>query len=140
MTDRDNRRRGPRVTALDHLVLTVADIDRTVRFYSEVLGMEPTRFRTADGSERMALIFGQQKINLHVAHAPFEPKAQRPTPGAADLCFLTDVPLEQWQRHLADLHVSVEEGPVRRTGASRPILSIYVRDPDGNLLEISQVL
>lgn len=127
----------PRLQALDHLVLTVADSARTVAFYRDVLGMEKEVFHPADGSTRIALRFGAQKINLHVAGAEFEPKAAQPTPGSADLCFLSAVPLADWLAHLAAAGISVEEGPVPRSGATGPIVSIYVRDPDGNLIEIS---
>lgn len=126
-----------RVTSLDHLVLTVADIGVTVAFYTTVLGMRAERFQPADGSTRTALKFGAQKINLHQAGAEFDPKAAMPKPGSADLCFLTDVPLDDWQAHFAAHGVEVEEGPVARTGATGPILSLYLRDPDGNLIEVS---
>lgn len=128
----------PVLTALDHLVLTVADIPATVAFYRDVLGMRAEEFHPADGTTRTALTFGAQKINLHAAGREFEPKAARPGPGTADLCFLTETPLPAWQAHLAGLDVPVEEGPVPRTGATGPILSLYIRDPDGNLIEISQ--
>lgn len=127
----------PRVTSLDHLVLTVSNLDRTIAFYRDVLGMEAQVFHPADGSERHALGFGAQKINLHVAGREFDPKAARPGPGTADLCFLSDVPLEAWQAHLTHCGIEVEAGPVARTGATGPILSIYLRDPDGNLIEIA---
>lgn len=127
----------PRMRALDHLVLTVADIDRTVTFYRDVLGMVAEQFLPADGSTRWALKFGAQKINLHPATAPFDPKARVPQPGSADLCFLSDTPLADWQAHFKACGVSVEQGPVARTGATGPIVSLYVRDPDGNLLEVS---
>lgn len=127
----------PKLKRLDHLVLTVADLDETVIFYSEVLGMKPELFHPADGSTRVALSFGQQKINLHLAGAEFEPKAARPTPGSADLCFLSDTPLADWQFHFDMNGVEIEEGPVARTGATGPILSLYIRDPDGNLIEVS---
>lgn len=127
----------PRVTALDHLVLTVTDMSRSIAFYGDVLGMVPEAFTVADGSTRWALKFGAQKINLHPADGPFDPKAARPTPGSADLCFLTDTPLTEWQDHFVRVGVAVEEGPVRRTGATGPIMSVYVRDPDGNLIEIA---
>lgn len=130
----------PKVSALDHLVLTVADISATRTFYERVLGMVAERFTPADGSERWALTFGSQKINLHQAAREFEPKAARPMPGSADLCFLSDVPLEAWAAHLAAEDVKIEEGPVRRTGATGPILSLYLRDPDANLIEISNPL
>ena len=121
---------------LDHLVLTVADIDISLAFYERVLGMTAITF--AGG--RRALAFGEQKINLHAQGREFEPKATHPTPGSADLCFLTDLPLETVLAHLQACAVTVIEGPVRRTGASGPILSIYLRDPDGNLIEIANQL
>lgn len=125
------------VISLDHLVLTVADVDRTVAFYTQALGMQAEIFRPADGSTRTALSFGSQKINLHLAGAEFLPKACDPVPGSADLCFLTETPLDTWRDHLAALGIPVELGPVARTGATGPILSIYLRDPDGNLIEVS---
>ena len=128
----------PRVTALDHLVLTVTDIPRSIAFYCDVLGMVAEAFRVADGSTRWALKFGGQKINLHPADGPFDPKAARPMPGSADLCFLTDLALTEWQEQFARLGLAVEEGPVRRTGATGPIMSVYTRDPDGNLIEIAR--
>lgn len=126
-----------RIDSLDHLVLTVADLDATLTFYTGVLGMSAESFHPADGTVRTALKFGTQKINLHVKGAEFAPKAAHPTPGSADLCFLTQTPLKDWQRHLSDHNIAVEQGPVKRTGATGPILSLYVRDPDGNLIEIS---
>lgn len=126
-----------RVTSLDHLVLTVADIAETTAFYTMVLGMRAERFHPADGTTRTALVFGDQKINLHQAGAEFDPKAHRPTPGSADLCFLTETSLDDWQAHLSAHGVAVEDGPVARTGATGPILSIYIRDPDGNLIEVA---
>ncbi len=127
----------PQVEALDHLVLTVADIDATVAFYCDVLGMRREVFRPADGTERVALVFGRQKINLHLAGAEFEPKAARPVPGSGDLCFLTEAPLADWQAHFGACGIAIEDGPVARTGATGPLLSLYVRDPDGNLIEVS---
>lgn len=126
----------PSVASLDHLVLTVADIPATIAFYTGVLGMQVEEFHPADGSTRTALTFGRQKINLHPADRPFEPKARHPVPGSADLCFLTDQSAEAWTDHLTQLGIQIEEGPVTRTGATGPILSIYVRDPDHNLIEI----
>ena len=125
-----------KIDSLDHLVLTVRDIDATCAFYARVLGMELVTF----GAGRKALTFGAQKINLHQAGREFEPKAQRPTPGSADLCFLTSVPLTEVQRHLAACGVTLTEGPVQRTGAQGPILSVYFRDPDLNLIEVSNRL
>ena len=130
----------PSVSSLDHLVLTVADMAETCRFYEEVLGCRHEVFQPADGSTRHALGFGAQKINLHQAGAEFQPAAKRPTPGSADLCFLSETPLADWQDHLAAKCIEVTDGPVRRTGATGPILSIYVRDPDGNLIEISNAI
>ncbi|SEL20225.1 VOC family protein [Nonomuraea pusilla] len=121
------------IERLDHLVLTVADIEVTTDFYSRVLGMEAVTF----GEGRTALRFGTTKINLHRAGHEFEPKAHRPTPGSADLCLITADPLDQVMEELARHAVPVEEGPVERTGATGPILSVYFRDPDHNLLEIS---
>jgi catechol 2,3-dioxygenase-like lactoylglutathione lyase family enzyme len=126
-----------RVTSLDHLVLTVADITQTVRFYVDVLGMEVQEFHPADGSKRTALKFGNQKINLHPAASPFDPKAQTPTAGSADLCFLVTGDLGGWAQHLKTQSVPIESGPIARTGATGPIMSLYVRDPDANLIEIS---
>ncbi|SOD93774.1 VOC family protein [Caenispirillum bisanense] len=122
-----------RLDALDHLVLTVADIAVTTDFYARVLGMEPVTF----GGGRTALAFGSQKINLHQAGAEFEPKARTPLPGSADLCFRTATPMEAVLAHLAAEGVAVEDGPVKRTGARAPLLSVYIRDPDGNLVELS---
>jgi catechol 2,3-dioxygenase-like lactoylglutathione lyase family enzyme len=121
------------VTRLDHLVLTVTDIDATVAFYERVLGMEAVTF----GAGRRALRFGDSKINLHQAGAEFEPKAVRPTPGSADLCFVSADPLPEVLDRLGRLGVEVLEGPVPRSGALEPMDSVYVRDPDGNLIEIS---
>ncbi|KEJ90875.1 VOC family protein [Sulfitobacter donghicola] len=128
----------PSLKTLDHLVLTVTDIPRTAAFYTQVLGMSEAPFTVADGSTRVALTFGSMKINLHQAGLEFEPKAGRATVGSADLCFLTSAPLDAWQLHLADLTVEIEIGPIRRTGATGPIMSLYIRDPDGNLIEISE--
>jgi catechol 2,3-dioxygenase-like lactoylglutathione lyase family enzyme len=125
-----------KIDSLDHLVLTVADVAASCDFYQRVLGMEVVTF----GQGRKALAFGAQKINLHPAGREFEPKARRPTPGSADLCFLTSVPLPQVQAHLAGCGIAVTEGPVQRTGAQGPILSVYFRDPDDNLIEVSNRL
>jgi len=126
-----------RVRALDHLVLTVSDITKTVRFYTQVLGMRGMQFDAADGSRRWALKFGQSKINLHQKGREFAPRAAHPQTGSADLCFLTDAPIDDWLTHLAIHQVEIEEGPVRRTGATGPIVSVYLRDPDQNLIEVS---
>jgi catechol 2,3-dioxygenase-like lactoylglutathione lyase family enzyme len=122
-----------KLETLDHLVLTVRDIEHTCDFYRRALGMEVVTF----GAGRTALRFGHQKINLHQAGKEFEPKAARPTMGSADLCFLTRTPLPAWIAHLEGTGVAILEGPVRRTGALGLIDSIYLRDPDGNLIEVS---
>jgi catechol 2,3-dioxygenase-like lactoylglutathione lyase family enzyme len=126
-----------RVESLDHLVLTVTDLEATVRFYCDVLGMHREDFRPIDGSLRTALKFGNQKINLHVAGAEFDPKSAHPTPGSADLCFLTQTPLAEWQSHFSVHEIAIEDGPIARTGATGTITSLYVRDPDMNLIEVS---
>ena len=122
-----------RVSRLDHLVLTVASIDATVRFYTQVLGMTAVTF----GAGRTALTFGTSKINLHEAGREFEPKALRPTPGSADLCFIVDDDIRELITELTGAGIAIEEGPVDRTGATGPILSCYLRDPDQNLIELS---
>lgn len=121
------------IDRLDHLVLTVTDIIETCDFYSRVLGMKVVTF----GADRKALTYGSQKINLHQQGKEFEPKATDPTPGSADLCFITDTPMNEVIMHLQQCNITILEGPVRRTGATGPIMSVYFRDPDGNLLEIS---
>ena len=119
---------------LDHLVLTVKNIEVTCKFYSAVLGMEVISF----GSGRRALSFGQQKLNLHEAGHEFLPRAKYPLPGSADLCFISAVPLSSVLEHLEVCCVSVVEGPVERTGATGRIRSVYIRDPDENLIEVSE--
>ncbi len=121
------------ITSLDHLVLTVRDLDATLRFYVDGLGMRLVSFDEG----RQALHFGTQKINLHVAGREFEPKAATPTPGSADLCFLVDEALEVLAQRLPALGYPIIEGPVERTGATGPLVSIYLRDPDGNLVELA---
>ena len=124
------------IDRLDHFVLTVSDIEATCAFYTRVLGMKAVTF----GRNRKALSFGRQKINLHQHGNEFEPKAGRPTPGSADLCFIISTPLDEAIRRLAACGVVIIEGPVRRTGAEGPILSVYFRDPDMNLIEIANPL
>jgi catechol 2,3-dioxygenase-like lactoylglutathione lyase family enzyme len=122
-----------RVDRLDHLVLTVADIGATVGFYTHVLGMKAVTF----GPGRTALTFGISKINLHEAGREFEPKALRPTPGSADVCLVVDDDIDEVIAELAAAGIAIEEGPVARTGATGPIVSCYIRDPDQNLIELS---
>lgn len=121
------------VSGLDHLVLTVADIQASLDFYTQVLGMRPETF----GAGRTALHFGTQKINLHLAGAEFAPHASRPLPGSADLCFVAASSLAETVGHLQAHGILPEEGPIRRTGACGPVTSVYVRDPDGNLIELA---
>jgi catechol 2,3-dioxygenase-like lactoylglutathione lyase family enzyme len=121
------------IERLDHLVLTVADIEATCSFYQKALGMKIVEF----GQGRKALSFGAQKINLHEKGKEFEPKASDPTPGSGDLCFITLVPMSEALSHLESCGVKIIEGPVRRTGALGPIISVYFRDPDRNLIEVS---
>ncbi len=121
-----------KIDRLDHLVLTVRDIDASIAFYVEMLGMEAVSF----GAGRRALAFGRQKINLHPAAAPLKPHAATPLPGSADLCLVAGTPLTEVVAHLQQAGVAIEEGPVPRTGATGPIMSVYFRDPDGNLIEV----
>lgn len=122
-----------KVDYLDHLVLTVKNIATTCEFYAVILGMEVLSF----GENRKALLFGSQKINLHELGKEFEPKAHRPTPGSADLCFITTIPLADVIEHLQRSGVPILEGPVNRTGAVGQLESVYFRDPDLNLIEVS---
>ena len=121
------------VRSLDHLVLTVADVDATVAFY-ERIGMRLEAF----DDDRLALRFGQQRFHLHRAGAEIEPHARRPQPGSADLCFLVDGPLDDVERELRQAGMAIELGPVDRSGAVGPMRSLYLRDPDGNLVELSE--
>jgi catechol 2,3-dioxygenase-like lactoylglutathione lyase family enzyme len=124
-----------KIDRLDHFVLTVADPEATCSFYSRVLGMQPITF----GGGRKALAFGAQKINLHQAGREFEPKAARPTPGSGDFCLVTSVPLAEVIAHLEACDVAIIEGPVAKTGATGPLRSVYFRDPDFNLVEVSNL-
>ena len=122
-----------KISRLDHLVLTVKSIEATCAFYARTLGMEVVTF----GSGRKALAFGSQKINLHEQGREFEPKALHPTPGSADLCFITETPLTEVMANLQACGVAIIEGPVARTGAAGPMTSVYFRDPDLNLIEVA---
>ena len=125
-----------RIDRLDHLVLTVASIADTCEFYERVLGMEVTRF----GEGRTALKFGRQKINLHEVGREFTPRAARATAGSGDLCLISATALDDVIEHLQSCGVSIIEGPVDKTGATGPIRSVYFRDPDGNLIEVSEYI
>lgn len=122
-----------KIDRIDHIVLTVRDIEATCAFYASVLGMTVTTF----GAGRTALVFGGQKINLHQAGREFAPKARVPTPGSADFCLISALPLREVIADLTSCKVTIVEGPVPRTGARGPIESVYFRDPDGNLVEVS---
>ena len=122
-----------KIDAIDHVVLTVRDLDRTCEFYQSVLGFEVVTF----GAGRRGLRFAQQKLNLHVHGKEFEPKAQHPTPGSVDLCFITSTPLDDVRRELGEKKIPIEVGPIERVGAVGTLLSVYVRDPDQNLIEIA---
>ncbi len=121
------------IRAIDHIVLTVENIDASCEFYVNVLGMSVITF----GNNRKALSFGTQKINLHQYGHEFEPKACHPVPGSADLCFITSQPISDVLIHLRSCNIALLEGPVQRTGAMGSIMSIYFRDPDGNLIEVA---
>lgn len=122
-----------KIEHLDHLVLTVNSVERSCDFYHQVLGFDIVTFR----GNRKALVFGQQKINLHQVGEEFLPNAGHPTPGSADLCFICATPLRQVVEELVKLGVIIEKGPIERTGAIGPIMSLYIRDPDNNLIEIA---
>ena len=122
-----------KVTYLDHIALTVKDIKATCAFYTELLGMKEVTFK----GNRKALAFGNQKINLHEVGKELEPKAHYPKPGSADLCFITKTPMSEVIEHLNSCNVEIIDGPMERTGATGIITSIYCRDPDQNLIEIS---
>lgn len=122
------------IAGLDHLVLTVVDLEQSIDFYVRAIGLEHIVF----GQGRHALLCGKQKINLHPADQPIEPHANAPTPGSADLCILITGHLQETLERLSQAHVPVELGPVDRTGAQGPIRSVYVRDPDNNLIELAE--
>lgn len=124
------------ITNIDHIVLTVKNINKTVQFYESVLGMVGESF----GEGRIALKFGNQKINLHEHGNEFEPRANKPTPGSEDLCFLTKTKLEVVMKHVKSKGVKIIEGPVTRMGATGPIISFYFRDPDQNLIEVANIV
>jgi len=129
------------IAAIDHIVLTTARLDECIAFYCDGLGMTLERFIGGTPPvERLALRFGRQKINIHVQGKEFEPKAQLPTPGALDLCFIAGLPLAEVVQQLQARQIAIVEGPVLRTGATGKINSVYVRDPDHNLIEISEYL
>ena len=121
------------IDKIDHLVLTVRNIEETLQFYKDVLGMESVTF----GEGRTALKFGDQKLNLHELGNEFEPRAIKPTPGAIDICFTTQIPLKEAMEHVENCGIKIIEGPVNRTGANGSLLSFYFRDPSENLIEVA---
>ena len=129
------------ICSVDHIVMTVADMSKTIDFYCSVLGTTMVEFMPPTGGPaRKSLHFGKQKINLHHASSPYVPHARAPKAGSVDLCFISTQSLDDWLRHLANHDVFVEEGPVRKTGANGTLMSLYIRDPDGNLIEISNYI
>ena len=124
------------IERIDHIVFTVKNVDATCKFYQHALKMEIATF----GEGRKALSFGLQKINLHQFGNEFEPKAAAPAPGTQDICLITQQPLDQFIEHLKNTGITIEDGPIKRTGAAGPIMSIYFRDPDNNLIEVSNYL
>jgi len=126
------------ILSIDHIVITVSDMKKTIHFYCDILGMEINQFYSkSDNTYRKSLKFGKQKINLHEASNPYKPNAEVALPGTLDICFLTDEPLSHWIKIFNKNNVTIESGPILKTGAIGPIESIYVRDPDKNLIEIS---
>lgn len=126
------------ILSIDHIVITVSDMKKTIHFYCDILGMEINQFYSkSDNTYRKSLKFGKQKINLHEASNPYKPNAEVALPGTLDICFLTDEPLSHWIKTFNKNNVTIESGPILKTGAIGPIESIYVRDPDKNLIEIS---
>ena len=127
--------------SIDHIVITVEDINKSINFYTNVLKMELIEFySSSDNTTRKSLKFGNQKINLHEVLNPFSPCAKYPCPGAVDICFLSKKPVSEWLTILKKNKIDIEDGPIQKTGATGPILSIYIRDPDKNLIEISNLL
>ena len=126
---------------IDHIVITVKDINKSISFYSNILEMELKEFFSlSDNTTRKSLKFGNQKINLHEAVNPFKPHANNPMPGSLDICFISDKALDEWILTFTKYNIDIEDGPVLKTGANGPIKSIYVRDPDQNLIEISNMV
>ena len=123
---------------IDHVVITVFDINKSVHFYSNILGMELQEFLSStDNTKRKSLKFGRQKINLHEVSKPFKPHANKPLPGTMDICFISELNINDWIKIFDNFDIKIEDGPVKKTGANGPIRSIYIRDPDKNLIEIS---
>ena len=123
---------------IDHIVITVFDINKYIHFYSKILGMELHEFlSSADNTQRKSLKFGKQKINLHEASKPFKTNANNPLPGTMDICFISEINVNEWIKIFDNFDIKIEDGPVHKTGANGSIRSIYATDPDKNLIEIS---
>ncbi len=131
---------GLLIDRVDHLVLTVTDIERTTQFYEKALGFEREFFKGPEGQPRYALLFGQYKINLQDKNTETPTKAKVPTIGAGDFCLISKVPLDDFIAHLHQVGVVIDTGPVQRRGALGPIRSVYFRDPDGNLVEVAEYI
>ncbi|MEM9772697.1 MAG: VOC family protein [Cyanobacteria bacterium P01_D01_bin.73] len=125
-----------KINKIDHIVMTVGSVDATCDFYLRTLGMDVVTFN----KDRKALSFGKQKFNLHEVGKEYEPRAHRPTPGSIDICLITETPISEVANHLSAVNVEILDGPIERTGATAPIVSLYFRDPDQNLIEISNCL
>ena len=126
------------LTTIDHIVLTASDMNKTISFNCEILGMKLENFTPSGGGKtRRSLKFGNQKINLHCVESPYKPHAKNPVSGVVDICFLSSTPIDEWQEIFSENNIEIEDGPVQKTGATGPIMSLYVRDPDLNLIEIS---
>ena len=126
------------LTSIDHIVLTASDMDQTISFYCDILGMKLKTLTPSDGGEkRWSLKFGDCKINLHDEKSPYNPHAKNPISGAVDICFLSSTPIETWEKIFLKNNIKIETGPVQKTGAIGPIISLYIRDPDKNLIEIA---
>ena len=127
--------------SIDHIVITVKNIKKSINFYSNILGMELREFHSSfDNTKRKSLHFGNQKINLHEVLKPFQPHAKNPLPGTVDICFISNVTVNEWKNIFEKNQIKIEDGPIKKTGATGPIISIYIRDPDENLIEISNIL
>ena len=123
---------------IDHVVITVSDINKSIDFYSNILGMELQEFSSStDNVKRKSLKFGKQKINLHESSKPIKPHASTPLPGTMDICFISEINVNEWIKIFDNFDIKIEDGPVQKTGANCPIRSIYIRNPDKNLIEIS---
>ncbi|MBM09747.1 MAG: VOC family virulence protein [Magnetovibrio sp.] len=126
------------LTSIDHIVLTASDMDQTISFYCDILGMKLQAYTPPGGGEiRRSLKFGVHKINLHDKRTPYKPHALNPVSGAVDICFLSSTPIEIWKKIFVKNNIEIEDGPIQKTGANGPIMSLYVRDPDLNLIEIA---